>query len=245
MVRAFSRAAAGLVVAAVAISASAEDLTIVSSVSGTGGSSTSTQYLTSDKIRTSDGQNDSIVDLAGGKITVIDHKKKQYYEMTAEEMNAAFEKLNEQMKQMEEQMKNAPAFLKKTMGGGGEVKVAKGTSPKKIAGYDCDHYVATIGDSNKMEYWVTKAIKPPAQYYDAFKIQMSALGPAGQSLGKVYEEMKKVDGFPLATSTSFKMMGMNINSSTEVSEVKKGAVPASAFEIPAGYKKGKSPLQGK
>ena len=242
MVRAFSCAAAGLILAA-ATTFAAEDLTIVSSVSGTGGSSTSTQYVTSDKIRTSDGQTDSIIDLANGKITMIDHKKKQYSEMTAEEVNAAFEKLNAQMKQMEEQMKNAPAFLKKTMGAGAaEVKVSKGGAPRKIAGYDCDHYVATMGESNKMEFWVTKAIKPPTQYYDAFKIQVSAMGPAGQNLGKAYEEMKKIDGYPLASSTTFKMMGMTLNTGNEATEVKKGPVPASAFEIPSGYKKGKSPL---
>jgi hypothetical protein len=243
MVRVFSCAAAGLILAA-ATAVSAEDLTIVSNfTAGKGGGSTSTQYMTSDKLRTSDGQTDSIVDFASGKITMIDHKKKQYSEMTAEEISAAFEKMNAQMKQMEEQMKNAPAFLKKTMGGGAaEVKVAKGGASKKIAGYDCDHYVATMGDTNKMEFWVTKAIKPPVQYYDAFKIQMSAMGPAGQTLGKAYEEMKKIDGYPLASSTTFKMMGMTLNSSSEATEVKKGPVPASAFDIPSGYKKGKSPL---
>jgi hypothetical protein len=244
MVSVFSRAAAGLIFAA-AVSASAEDLTIVSTASGPGGAATTTQYMTSDKIKSSDGQNDSIIDLASGTMTVINHKKKEYYEMTAAEINAAFEQMSAQMKQMEEQMKNAPAFLKKQMGGDTQVTVEKGSSPKKIAGYDCDHYVATMGASGKAEYWVTKSIKPPTQYYDAFKIQMSALGPAGQTMGKVFEEMKKIDGFPLASSTSIKMMGMNLNTSNEATEVTKGKVPASAFEIPSGYKKGQSPLKGK
>ena len=244
MVRVFSRVAAGVIFAAAA-AASAEDLTIVSTASGSGGSATTTQYITSEKIRSSDGQNDSIIDLKSGTITVVNHKKKEYYVMTAEEMKAAFDQMAAQMKQMEEQMKNAPAFLKKTMGGDVKVTVDKGTSPKKVAGYDCDHYVATMGDNGKAEYWVTRAIKPPTQYYDAFKIQMSALGPAGQTMGKLFEEMKEIEGFPLANTTTFKMMGMNLNTSSEATEVKKGPVPASAFEVPAGYKQGKSPLKTK
>jgi hypothetical protein len=244
MIRAFTRVAVGFMIAAAATSSTAEDLTIVSKVAvGKGADTTSTQYMTTDKMRTSSGDTDTIVELANGKYIVIDNKKKEYYEMTVDEMNTAFAAMEEKMKAMEAQMKDAPAFLKKAMGGGGPVTVAKGTAHRKIAGYDTEHYVATMGDTNKMEFWVTKEIKPPTQYYNAFKLQFAALGPAGQSIGKAYEEMRKIDGFPLASTTSFKMMGQNLSTSQEATEVKKGAVPATAFAIPAGYKKKDSPLK--
>jgi hypothetical protein len=38
-------------------------------------------------------------------------------------------------------------------------------------------------------------------------------------------------------------MGITMATSTEATEVKKGPIPASTFEIPAGFKKTESPLQ--
>ena len=57
-----------------ALPAAAEDLTIVFKTTSGKQSSTSTQYLTAGRMRTSDAEQDSIVDFAGGRITQVDHK---------------------------------------------------------------------------------------------------------------------------------------------------------------------------
>ena len=49
----------------------------------------------------------------------------------------------------------------------------------------------------------------------------------------------------IAESTSLKMMARNIDSSKEATEIKKGTIPASAFDlatIAKGYKKVPNPL---
>ena len=40
-------------------------------------------------MRTTDGENDTIVDVGTGRYVMINHKKKEYYEFTREEMLAA------------------------------------------------------------------------------------------------------------------------------------------------------------
>src|SRR5206468_12399263 len=83
-----------------ALPAGAEDLTIVSTVSTAKSEpKTATTYMTSGKFRHSDGVHDSIMDLATGTMIMVDHTKKEYSEITADEMRAAMEKLDPQMKQ--------------------------------------------------------------------------------------------------------------------------------------------------
>jgi hypothetical protein len=49
-------------------------------------------------------------------------------------------------------------------------------------------------------------------------------------------------GVPLASTTDMTMGPMHVQTTQEATEVKTGAVPASTFEIPAGYAKVDSPM---
>jgi hypothetical protein len=49
-------------------------------------------------------------------------------------------------------------------------------------------------------------------------------------------------GFPLATSTTSSFMGRSVSTSSEVTEIKKGPIPASAWDVPAGYRKVDNPM---
>jgi hypothetical protein len=71
----------------------------------------------------------------------------------------------------------------------------------------------------------------------------AAMGPLGKKFQKMGEEMRKIKGFPLATTTSVKMMMTKQESQAEVVEVKKGPIPASAFEVPADYKRVDAPFK--
>ena len=62
---------------------------------------------------------------------------------------------------------------------------------------------------------------------------------------KLYEEMKKIDGFPLRTELDSKIMGMKLESVSEATEVRKGPIPPGTFDPPAGYKKKDSPYEKK
>jgi hypothetical protein len=225
-----------LVVVSAAAVGVAEDLTIVSKVTPAKGEpTTSTQYLTGERMRMSDGVNDSIVDLAAGKIVQIDHKKKTYYETTFEEMQQYFAGLNE--------MIASNPMMGSMMGTVKEVQVQKTAETREIIGHTCTKYVLTMGEKFKETLWVTPEVKMPVTYYDASKMSYAMMGPMAGRFEKMLDEMKKIDGFPLATDVDMKMMGMDASSRTEVTEISKADIPADAFAVPNSYKKTKSPMQ--
>jgi len=69
-----------------------------------------------------------------------------------------------------------------------------------------------------------------------------ANNPMFKGMAKLMDEAKKIQGFSLASHSQFQMMGKQTTTDREATEVKQGPVPASVFEIPAGYKKVDSPM---
>jgi hypothetical protein len=233
-----SIAALACAVALPAFAGAAEDLTVVSkTTSSQGAPTTATQYIAADRIRYSDGESDTIMEVGAGRFTVINHKKKEYYAFTRDEMLASMQKFEQQMGGP------AGAMMEKMMGGtGGEVTVQKGAS-RKVAGYDCMSYTFSLGESMRYEMCATQALQLPPQLYDAMKGSYSMMGPMAKRLDKIFDEMKKVKGFPVAMSSTVNIMGSRMNVASEVTEIRKGAIPATAFQLPAGYKKKDTPFQ--
>jgi len=62
---------------------------------------------------------------------------------------------------------------------------------------------------------------------------------------KVFDEMKKIKGFPVAMHSSVKVMMVRSELTSEATDIQKGPIPASTFEIPAAYKKKDSPFKQK
>lgn len=226
---AFSIAFAG------AVSLAAEDLTVISKTSMGDHSGTSTQYLSSTKSRTSDGQSDAIIEFKTGRLVFVDHKKKEYSETTMDEMAAFFDSL-------QKDLKGNPMF-ESMFGDADDVKVEKKKTSRKIAGYDCDDYEMSMGESLVFEFCAAKALKPPPQYYEGRKYSFASMGPMGKRYMKMFEEMRKIEGFPLAMEMDVDMGVVKQTTVSEATEVKKGAIPESVFEIPVGYKKTKSPFK--
>ncbi len=226
------RTVAVLALAGLPSLAATEEMTVVSTMTvGTGAPTTSTQYIGADRIRTSDGENDVIVEVGTGRLTVINHKKKEYYEIDREQMLAGMQKFEQQMSGP------AGAMLEKMMGGKvGEVAVEKGAA-RKVAGYDCINYTFSMGENMRYQTCMTQALQLPAAYYDALRSPYAMMGPMGKRFQKVFDEMQKVKGFPIAMSSTVSMMGKNMSVSSETTEVRRGAIPATAFQVPAGYKK--------
>ena len=244
------------VVLSAALPAIAEDLTIVSKVTHDDGpAETSTSYISSDHVRMSqpDG-NEAMVDLKSGQMSVLDGKKKTYYVITRQDMDAMAAKIQEQMnspemKKAQEQMKNLPPEIQQRMGGMFAVDVEKTGTTRTIAGYKCENWTVTIGQFSRTEECVTNELKFPMQawdtyrgYTDSMKNLMTAMGPMARSLEKMQDQFKKMKGFPLASTTTTNIMGRKSATASEVTAIKRGAIPASAWEIPAGYTKVDSPM---
>jgi len=253
-------ACAATIGAVTAPGAAAEDLTLVFKSTGSKGATTATSYYSSEKMRSGDAENETIVEYGPGKIVSIDHKKKEYSEITLAEMEAAMKaasaKMEQASAQMQEQMKNMPPAMREKMeqmmgGGAGAITVTKG-AVRKVAGYDCQDYDVKMSTTMDMVVCATTAIAPPAPNVDPSRYA-SVAGPAAalaanpmfKGMAKLAEEMRKIEGFTLADSTSLKVMGRSFDSTKEATEVKKGPIPASAFDVASiakGYKKVENPM---
>ena len=225
-----------LVAMGIAAAAAADDLTIVSRVTPSKGEpTTSTHYITPERMRMAEGESDTIIDLAAGKIVQIDHKKKSYYETTFEEMQQYFAGLNE--------MLASNPMMESMLGKAAAVQVQKTAETRDIIGYTCTKYVLSMGEKFKETLWITPDLKMPITYYDGKKMANAMMGPMATRFEKLLDEMKKIDGFPLATDVDMKVMGMDASSRSEVTDISKADIPADTFAVPAGYKKTKSPMQ--
>jgi hypothetical protein len=164
---------------------------------------------------------------------MIDHKKKEYWESTLEEMAAYWDKTMREFR-------GTP--MEDMFGLRDEPKVEKIAGTRKIAGYDCNRYSLEIGDILEVETWAAPGLEPPAPYYDGRKVSAAAMGPMGKTFEKMYDEFKKIKGFPLSTAIIVRTPMSRTQTVEEATEVKKGPIPESTFAVPAGYKKVKSPF---
>jgi hypothetical protein len=247
---------AATLAAVVAAPVLAEDLTVTFKTTGQGGDGTSTQYYSSERMRSRDGNTDTLFEYATGTITNIDHGKKEYSQITLDEIDEAMKAASAQMEEAMAQMEAMPASMRqrmeKMMGGmGGEVTVTKGGT-RAVAGYPTQEYVVTMGESTKMSFWNTTELALPVPEVNlkrlaAFTGPMAAMAqnPMFKGFGQLAEKMKEMEGFTLASVTSLNMMGRTHESTSEATEVTPGPIPASQFDlatIAPGYKKVKSPL---
>jgi hypothetical protein len=129
--------AAGLAAAPARV-ASAEDLTLVYKTTGTQGATTATSYYSTEKLRTGDGLNDTIIEYGPGKIVAIDHKKKEYSEITLAELEATLKQAAAKMEELSKQFANMPPEVKKKMeqmmGGGAESLTVTNGASRQVAG---------------------------------------------------------------------------------------------------------------
>ena len=230
----------------------AQDLTLVFKETGSRGGDTSSQYFTKDRMRHNQGDHDTIMEYATGKITNIDHKKKQYFETSLADMEAQMKAASAEMEkasaQMKQQMENMPPAVREKMeqmmgGAAAAVTVTKGGS-RKVAGYDCQEYTVAMGQGMKTESCNTTALKFPVPELELKRF--SSLGgamvgmannPMFKGAAQMAEKMKEVQGFALSSTTTFAMMGKSTTTTREAVEVKQGPIDASVFALPAGYKK--------
>lgn len=116
-----------------------------------------------------------------------------------------------------------------------EYKVTKTSETTKVMGYTCTKYIveSTSQDPDakklamKQFFWTTTDIKG----LDLKSLSKQRMGNSQQSL--FYEQ---IEGVPLKMEINMPQGHMTM----EVAEIKKQSLPASDFEVPAGYKEVKS-----
>jgi Domain of unknown function (DUF4412) len=223
-------------VASAAVPLAAQDLIITESVKTTstmmGGANrngTSMTYFSSKAIKVSGAdKRDSIIRFDEQKIVTVDHDKKTYSEMTFKELEERISRVGEEMEKNKEQLE----AMKKMMGQVSDSFTVEKIGPgDAIAGYDTEKYL--VKGPFEMEVWAAPALKTPTQYYDLMKLRMPR-NPLFDA-GKMYDEMKKIDGMTLKSVMTVRMMGRETKTVTEAVSVEKTTLPPATFAVPSGY----------
>lgn len=220
--------------AACAIAAPAEDLTIVSKTRFGEKQGTQTVYLTSSRMKTASTGNDSLVEFATGKMTFLDEEKKTWFVTSVEEMTAYARRREEQAR--------TSGFVPQTFGALGEVSARRTGRARRIAGYACDEWIFTMSEALVFEVCAARGLAVPPSYFEARGAAYGGMGPMGRHFEKMFEAMKTARGYPLSFAMHVKTEGMKQETLTEATEVKKGAIPAATFEVPAAFTKKTSPF---
>jgi hypothetical protein len=212
-----------------------QGVTMTMTTTSNGRTSTATHYFSGNasKSVSADG-NESIIRFDQQKLITIDNKQKTYTEMTFQQMQEMADQLGKSMGGISDNPE-AAAAIKKMMGGGnsGPLTVTKQGPGEPVAGYATEKYLVT--GPMDMQIWAAPDLKVPATYYDAVKIRIPA-NPMFD-VGKMYDAFKQISGWPVKYVMTINMMSRSMTTTTEVTSIQKGAIPASTFEIPAGYKK--------
>ena len=250
-----------IILLTVSICAASQGLTIVAKMTRDDGTTmTTTSYISEDHARWSGGgEGEVILNAKSSEMIIINNSKKTYSVITKKDIDEMAAKIQEQMnspqmKQAQEAMKNLPPEQRKrmeaAMGSMMTMNVEKIGTTHTIAGYKCEDWVTTMGQFSKTVQCVSTEVKYPPQawgiyrdFADSMKTLMSAMGPMKPNMDSMMEQMKKMKGIPLSSKTTVSVMGHTSTSSTEVTDIKNGSIPDSAWEIPAGYTKVENEMQ--
>jgi hypothetical protein len=177
---------------------------------------------------------------------MLDHNKKTYAEMPLD-----FEKMFDEAAaagagddpEMAEAKKKMPGFMKglmKGVMGSMSAKVTETGETKKIGEWNCRKYLIEMDmgmGKSQAEAWATEDIKID---YGLYFTSANAMMASQPGFDKIVKEMQKVKGVIVYQTSTIKMMGSEVTSTTELLECTEKSAPAGNYDVPAGYKKVKS-----
>ena len=177
---------------------------------------TVTMYIKGHKARNETGtaKQYQIIDVDSGKVYVVDPDKKQAMVMTTEMMKQSVGMISQMM-------------------GGAKPTVEKPGTTHTYNGFKCEDVRITITGSQMMGFTSVSCVSSSldVKEFEPFK-------DFSQDVAKIFgvESKSSVPGFPVHTETKMKMMGQDIDSTTELVSISHDSVDASLFEIPPDYK---------
>ena len=194
--------------------------------------------------KTVDNENNQIVIIRLDKqmIYSVDPEKKEYSEMTFEEMEKTMKKVGDKMAEMQKKLEGMPPEQRKIveqmmgdkMSGKNQeaaATVTAGNEKRTISGYSCGKFVVSQGDKEIMTVWATKDIKEfegMRKDWEELTRRLMSMSPSGAR--GIADAFQKIQGFPIEVNTEQGMKNV-------VTKFEKRITPASEFEVPSGYKK--------
>lgn len=240
--------AASLLAVAV-VSAQSQGITLVQSETRDGKVTTTLTQMDKTHIRTETGSGVFIFDGDAQVMRMVNMERKSYTEISKADM----QKMSQQMAAAMEQMKNLPpeqrAMMEKMMKGRGMPGMGAAATPitYRAAGSDkagqwaCTKHDGTRGAEKVVEIC---AVEPaalgltPADFEVAKQLAefMKSLMPQLVDQIALYGTPAEqgFSGFPIRRSN---LSNGKVTSISELKEIKREAIPASAWQAPAGFKK--------
>ncbi len=207
-----------------------------------------TSYYLPRMFKQSTDMNATIFRLDKGLILKIDKEKKEYTEMTFDELQAevkqASSMFDSRMAEMKKNLEKMPPdqrkLVEQMMGdklkdtsADRKVTVVKTAETKTISGYPCTKYIMKENDKDFATFWTTTDLKEftamKGDFRDFSERLMSMIPSKGSKIAQV---MDQIEGFPVQTSIG--------GITTTVTKFEKGTISPADFEPPAGYTKVKS-----
>ncbi len=200
-----------------------------------------THTFTAAMARFDQGDRATIVDFATGRVVNLHMKKRQYSETTFGEIERAMSSMSSQM---EKALAGIPEGLRNQMMGDAsrEVTITRGET-RTIAGVECRNYIVTLGETMRMETCAATAIRPPFDpvNFRNLALATSPIGPATSGINRMVEKMRAIEGISIASSNSLSTLGKTVENSMEATEIRRGPIDPSTFDIPQGFRKVDSP----
>ncbi|MFW5775582.1 MAG: hypothetical protein ACOCW2_04755 [Chitinivibrionales bacterium] len=193
-----------------------------------------TTWISKKAIRSKGTENDLLILSDQGTIYVIDHQEKKYRAMPDEMFTDSIKK---QMDSVPPGMADKMQDMMKM-----EVTVTPTDQTTTINDWQCRKYTQTIKTGmgvTRSQLWATEQIDISPERMASFLTAFYKTGPMGKMSGNMVEEMKKIDGFVVKSTTEAEMMGAAIKSSSQVTQVEENASPPqNIYSLPQGYDEG-------
>lgn len=140
---------------------------------------------------------------------------------------------------MSDYMPPEVAQMMKSMMGSITVKVTPNNETRTVAGLPCQGYNVDMNMMMmKMKMKVFASEKVAFDWKKVSEQMMSEMLKAQMRLSdEAVQEMQKVKGYWMAMETVVNVMGQDIRTTMEVTEITEKAAPADAYAIPEGYTK--------
>jgi hypothetical protein len=229
-----------------------------------GNDSVATLYVEGDRFKADEPKKAEttsvIVDAKAKKVTMIDANKRTYTEMTEEDRKRMRGQMDAMRAQMQERMKNMPpdqrAKMESMMGPPGAADAGKPHDwkfepmgqKKTINGFACEMYRVSEDGKLREEQCVSPWSAGLVKKSDFAGIQafaesmMEDFGGHRARSGSIFSRMEKAPGIPISR-VRIEENGQR-GEEEQIKSIKRGAVPASVFEVPAGYTKKDMPAFG-
>jgi hypothetical protein len=171
----------------------------------------------------------------------LDHAKMTYSEMPFGDISEIILGAIPESELSEEERKEAEKFMKgiaSTMMKA-EAEVTDTGEKQKIKGWNCRKYIMKVKmmmATSTAEIWATEDIKIN---YELYRTLGSAVISKQPGFQEMFEEMKKIKGIAVLTTSASSAMGAEVKSTEELIEVKEKSAPSGTYEIPTGYTKAK------